>query len=74
MTEVRAMGFAIELDNIDGGLLEVSGDVIWQPWDNFGVGLGLRYFNANVKATKVDLNGEFDLRYFGPALSVVANF
>ena len=74
MTEVRAMGFAIELDNIDGSLYEVSGDLIWQPWENFGVGLGLRFFNANVKATKEDLNGEFDLRYFGPALSVVMNF
>ena len=74
MTEVRAMGFAIELDNIDGSLYEVSGDLIWQPWEHFGVGLGLRFFNANVKATKEDLNGEFDLRYFGPALSVVMNF
>jgi hypothetical protein len=74
MTEVRAMGFAIDLNDIDGGLYEISGDVIWRPWENFGVGFGLRFFNVNVKATEEDLNGEFDLRYFGPALSIVANF
>ena len=74
MTEVRAMGFAIEIDNVDGSLIEVSGDLFWQPWDNFGLGLGLRYFDLGVKASKADLNGEFNLYYFGPAVSVVASF
>lgn len=58
--EIRAIGFAIELDNIDGSLLELSGDVIWKPWQNFGLGAGLRYFNANVKGGDSDLNGEFN--------------
>ena len=74
MTEVRAIGFAIEVNDIDGKLYEVSGDLVWQPRETFGVGLGLRYFNVNVNATKADLNGEFDLRYFGPAISLVAQF
>jgi len=74
MTEVRAMGFAIEVNDVDGGLIEVSGDVFWQPWDNLGLGLGLRYFDLSVKAGDADLNGKFNLYYFGPAVSVVATF
>jgi len=72
--EIRAIGFAIELDNIDGSLLELSGDVIWKPWQNFGLGAGLRYFNANVKGGDSDLNGEFDLEYYGPSIFVMASF
>jgi len=72
--EIRAIGFAIELDNIDGSLLELSGDVIWKPWQNFGLGAGLRYFNAKVKGGDSDLNGEFDLEYYGPSLFVMASF
>lgn len=71
---VQAIGFAIELDNIDGSLLEASADVVWQPWRHFGFGAGLRYFNANVEAGDADLNGEFDLEYYGPSISVVATF
>lgn len=72
--EIRAIGFAIELDNIDGSLLELSGDVIWKPWQNFGLGAGLRYFNVNVKGSGSNLNGEFDLEYVGPSIFVMASF
>jgi hypothetical protein len=72
--DVRAIGFAIEIDNVKGGLIELSGDLAWQPWRHFGFGLGLRYFNANVKAGDADLDGEFDLEYFGPALVVFGSF
>ena len=72
--EIRAMGFAIELDNIDGGLLEISGDIVWRPWQHVGFGAGLRYFKSNVKAGNAELNGEFDLEYFGPSIFVVAGF
>ncbi len=72
--DVQAIGFAIELDNIDGSLLEVSADIAWQPWQHFGFAAGLRYFNANVEAGDADLNGEFDLEYYGPSISFVATF
>jgi len=72
--EIRAMGFAIELDGIDGSLLELSGDLIWQPWRNIGFGVGIRSFNVNVKADDSDLSGEFDLSYIGPTISVMASF
>lgn len=72
--DVQLLGFAIELDNIDGSLLELSADLAWQPWEHFGFGAGLRYFNANVKGGDADLNGEFDLEYFGASISVIATF
>ncbi|MGI9219439.1 MAG: hypothetical protein ACR2QS_00215 [Woeseiaceae bacterium] len=71
---VSAIGFAVELDNIDGSIVELTGDVAWQPWRNVGVGMGLRYFNVGVESGGSDLNGEFDFEYFGPALYVAVTF
>ena len=71
---VSAIGFAVELDKIDGSIVELTGDVAWQPWRNFGIGLGLRYFDVNVESNGSDLNGEFEFEYFGPALYVAATF
>ena len=71
---IAAMGFAIELDNIDGSLYEIDADIVWQPWGNFGVGLGLRYFEADVESTGSSLNGSFTFDYFGPTLYVQSTF
>jgi hypothetical protein len=70
----QAIGFAIELDSIDGSLFEVDADVIWNPWEHFGLGAGLRYFNANIESKGSDLNGEFDFEYYGPAIYGVFTF
>lgn len=69
-----AMGFAIELDNIDGSIIELDADVGWHPWENFGFGLGLRYFKADVESSGSDLNGKFEFEYVGPTLFVQAMF
>jgi len=70
----EAIGFAIELDSIEGSIIELDADLDWQPWQNFGFGVGLRYFNTNVKAGNSELNGEFDFEYFGPVLYAMARF
>ena len=70
----QVIGFAIEIDNIDGSLLELDADIDWRPWRNFGFGLGLRYFNLNVESKGANLNGEFDLEYYGPAVFVSGSF
>ncbi len=70
----QVIGFAIEIDNVDGSLVEVDADIDWKPWRNFGFGVGLRYFNANVEAKGSNLNGEFDLEYYGPAVYFAASF
>jgi hypothetical protein len=71
---LQAIGFAIELDNIDGGLLELDADISWQPWDHLGMGIGVRYFNADVESKGSDLNGKFDLEYYGPVLILAGSF
>jgi len=71
---LNLIGFAIELDNIDGSLVEFDADIQWSPWRHFGIGAGLRYFNANVKSKGSELNGEFDFEYFGPAVFIAGSF
>ncbi|MDH3511305.1 MAG: hypothetical protein OER85_10675 [Gammaproteobacteria bacterium] len=64
----QVIGFAIELDSLDGSLVEVDADVVWTPWEHFGFGAGLRYFNVDVESKGSDLNGQFDYEYYGPAI------
>ena len=71
---LQALGFAIELDSIEGSIFEFDADVVWQPWQNFGIGAGLRYFNTNAKSVGSELNGEFNFEYLGPAIYVQATF
>jgi hypothetical protein len=68
------VGFALEIDSIDGSVVEVDADFSWQPFRHFGGGIGVRYFNTNVEATNSDLNGEFDFEYFGPVVYVQTTF
>lgn len=64
----QAIGFALEINDIKGSLLEIDADVIYHPWRRFGLGAGVRYFNANIESTGPHLNGEFDFEYFGPVV------
>ena len=70
----QAIGFAIELDSIEGSILELDADLEWQPWDHVGLGLAVRYFKINFDSNGGDLNGELDYEYVGPALYVSASF
>ena len=70
----QVIGFALELDDIDGSIVEVDADLSWQPWRHFGVGAGIRYFNTEVKGKGSDLNGEFEFEYFGPVLYIQSTF
>jgi len=71
---LSAKGFAIELDKIDGSLIEIDADIAWQPWRNIGFGVGARYFNAEVDSKGSELNGSFKIEYFGPTVYVQATF
>ena len=71
----EVIGFALELDNIDGSLVEVDADITWYPWRHFGVGGGLRYFNVDVESKGSDeLNGKFEFEYWGPAVYFITSF
>jgi hypothetical protein len=71
---VTGVGFAIELDNIDGSLIEIDADIAWQPWRNFGFGLGYRYFKGDVDSTGTKLNGSFEFEYHGPQVYIQTTF
>lgn len=71
---VAAKGFAIELDAIDGSLVEIDADLAWQPFKNIGFGAGVRYFDAKVDSKGSDLNGSFEFEYVGPVIYVQATF
>lgn len=72
---IQVIGFALELDDIEGSIVELDADFVWQPWKNVGFGLGLRYFDTKVEGKKPDdLNGEFQFDYFGPTIYVFAGF
>jgi len=71
---LQAIGFAIELDSIDGSIVEVDADVAWQPWRHVGFGAGVRYFSTKVDADVERFDGEFDFEYFGPAIYVQTTF
>jgi len=70
----QVIGFALELDGIDGSIVEVDADLSWTPWRNFGLGAGLRYFNTEVDAGNSELNGEFEFEYFGPVIYIQSTF
>ncbi len=70
----QVIGFAIELDNIDGSIVEVDADFAWQPWRHFGLGAGIRYFRTEVEARTSELNGEFDFDYIGPVIYIQSTF
>ena len=71
---LKAIGFAIEIDSIDGSIWEADADLTWQPTRHFGGGIGFRYFNTNVKSKGSQLNGEFDYEYVGPVVFIQATF
>lgn len=71
---VAGIGFALEIDNIDGAIFELDADVIWQPFRNFGFGAGYRFFRIDVESRSADLDGKFEFEYHGPMIYVQATF
>jgi hypothetical protein len=71
---INLIGFAIELDDIEGSLIEADADITWYPWRHFGIGTGVRYFRTDVKSTGSDLNGKFKFEYFGPVVYLETTF
>jgi len=71
---VGAMGFALEVDGIDGSILEVDADIAWQPFRHVGFGAGYRFFRLDVESQGSELNGQFGFEYGGPMVYVQATF
>lgn len=69
---LHVIGFALEIDDVEGSIVEAGGTLQYNFTENLGVGAGVRYFNVDVQARDEDLRGEFEFNYFGPVL--YANF
>jgi len=72
--QFTVLGFALEVNEYSGTLLEVDGTVAYQLSKHFGIGAGLKYFNLNLQAQKSGGGAEFDYQFFGPAVFGVATF
>ena len=66
--------FSISLDDYSGTLWNLAPSVSFQVFDNFGVGLGYKYFEAKLDMNKNKWRGSTDLSYQGPLFSISGNF
>jgi len=65
---LHVIGFALEIDDVEGSIVEAGGTLQYNFTENVGVGAGVRYFKVDVKAQDEDLRGEFELNYLGPVI------
>ncbi len=73
--KLAVLGFALDLGDYSGYLLEVDATMAYQLSKYFGIGGGLKYFNLNVQANvSGGGNAEFDYSFFGPAIFGYASF
>lgn len=69
-----AQFFAAKVDEYDGNLQDYKLDAIWQPFKNFGVGLGYNQFVSNLDVSKDRFNGKLKFKYGGPLLFATVAF
>ncbi len=69
------LGFALDLGDYSGSLLEADAIMAYQLSKHFGIGGGLKYFNLNLQAnTSRGGSVEYDFEFFGPAIFGYASF
>ena len=66
--------FGITIGEYSGGLLNITPGIKYQVFKNIGVGIDYRYFNVYAKVDKSSWDGNFDMTFQGPILSINANF
>jgi hypothetical protein len=63
------IGFALDLGDYSGHLIESDATIAYQLSKHFGIGGGLKYFNLNLQAnTSNGGHAEYDYQFFGPAI------
>lgn len=66
--------FGIKIDNLSGGLWNVSPGVTFQIIRNLAVNANYQFYNFNAQIDNDDFKGSFDLTFNGPTIRVVGNF
>jgi len=72
--QASVVGFALDLNQYSGSLVQVDAVASYQLSKNFGIGAGLKYFNLNAQAEESRGAAEFDYQFFGPAVFGYATF
>ncbi len=71
----QALFFALEINDVEGSLIELDLDLQYKPWEHVGFGVGLRYFNVTVEDNGNSFfRGKFEYDYWGPAVYVTGSF
>lgn len=70
----RVDWFYISIDEYSGGLWDIAPSVNYQVFKNVGVNLAYHYFDLKLDVEKQRVDGNFDLSFRGPSLSVYGNF
>ncbi len=72
---LTVLGFALDLGNYSGTLIETDAYMAYQLSKHFGIGGGLKYFNLNLEASQTSGgNVVYDYKFFGPAIFGYATF
>jgi len=66
--------FDVKIDNISGGLWNVSPGVTFQIIRNLGVNVNYQFVKFNADINKDSFKGSFDLTFSGPSIRVIGNF
>ena len=70
----RVDWFGIKIDNISGGLWNVSPTVTYSFTKHLGLSASYQFLNFNADIDEVDWNGNFDLSFGGPSVRLVGHF
>jgi hypothetical protein len=73
--KATALGFALDIGDYKGNLLEVSADLQYQLLKHLGLGAGVKYFAVNLEdKSDPDFRGKFEFDYLGPTVFATINF
>jgi len=64
--DAQAQFFAVEIDNVDGSIINYRAAFIWQPKQWLGFGVGYDSFGIDVDVDREKMRGSLDWTYSGP--------
>ena len=70
----RADWFSLTVNEYSGSLYDISPGVKYQIYKNFGVGIDYRYFYLKANVNEDNWDGQFNMGFKGPILTLHANF
>ncbi|MGI9309395.1 MAG: hypothetical protein ACR2P6_09035 [Gammaproteobacteria bacterium] len=66
--------FGVEVDDIDGSLVNYGAGIQWDPIRFIGIGLAYDYFELDADSENEDFLGEFNMEYKGPRAYLTLRF